>query len=128
MMDYEKIGEIRVAKILRDFIGDEVLPGTDVGAGQFGAGLRGWSVSSRRVFSTNCDFATNCRIRSMNIIALPRAGRSTRRAMGSFFARSVILARSRPILPFAPKMSWRSRACAGLFTGYSSVANFRIPV
>src|ERR1700726_1602278 len=41
MMDYEKIGEISVAKILRDFIGDEVLPGTDVGAGQFWSGLAG---------------------------------------------------------------------------------------
>ncbi|MFZ0494602.1 MAG: malate synthase G [Methylocella sp.] len=40
-MDYEKIGEIRVAKILRDFIGDEVLPGTDIGAGQFWRGLAG---------------------------------------------------------------------------------------
>src|ERR1700730_4066726 len=41
MMDYEKIGEIRVAKILRDFIGDEVLPETDIGAGQFWSGLAG---------------------------------------------------------------------------------------
>src|ERR1700732_3929549 len=41
MMDYEKIGEISVAKILRDFIGDEVLPGTDIGAGQFWSGLAG---------------------------------------------------------------------------------------
>src|ERR1700731_5233988 len=41
MMDYEKIGEISVPKILRDFIGDEVLPGTDVGAGQFWSGLAG---------------------------------------------------------------------------------------
>jgi malate synthase len=41
MMAYEKIGEIRVAKVLRDFIGDEVLPGTDIGAGQFWSGLAG---------------------------------------------------------------------------------------
>ena len=41
MMAYEKIGEISVAKILRDFIGDEVLPGTDIGAGQFWSGLAG---------------------------------------------------------------------------------------
>ena len=41
MMDYEKIGEISVAKILRDFIGDEVLPGTDIDAGQFWSGLAG---------------------------------------------------------------------------------------
>ena len=40
-MDYEKIGEISVAKILRDFIGDEVLPGTDIGADQFWSGLAG---------------------------------------------------------------------------------------
>ena len=40
-MAYEKIGEIRVAKVLRDFIGDEVLPGTDIGAGQFWSGLAG---------------------------------------------------------------------------------------
>ena len=40
-MDYEKIGEISVAKILRDFIGDEVLPGTDIGASQFWHGLAG---------------------------------------------------------------------------------------
>ena len=40
-MDYEKIGEISVAKILRDFIVDEVVPGTDVGAGQFWSGLAG---------------------------------------------------------------------------------------
>jgi malate synthase len=40
-MAYEKIGEISVAKILRDFIGDEVLPGTDIGAGQFWSGLAG---------------------------------------------------------------------------------------
>jgi hypothetical protein len=39
MMDYEKIGEISVAKILRYFISDEVLPGTDIGAGQFWSGL-----------------------------------------------------------------------------------------
>ncbi|MDQ6869567.1 MAG: malate synthase G, partial [Pseudomonadota bacterium] len=41
MTDYEKIGEIRVAKILRDFIGGEVLPGTDIGASQFWSGLAG---------------------------------------------------------------------------------------
>jgi malate synthase len=41
MMDYEKTGEIRVAKILHDFIGSEVLPGTDIGAGQFWSGLAG---------------------------------------------------------------------------------------
>ncbi|MGH6863756.1 MAG: malate synthase G, partial [Methylocella sp.] len=41
MMDYELIGEISVAKILRDFIGDEVLPGTDIGAAQFWSGLAG---------------------------------------------------------------------------------------
>ncbi|MGH6840650.1 MAG: malate synthase G, partial [Methylocella sp.] len=41
MMDYEKIGEISVAKILRDFIGDEVLPGTDIGAREFWGGLAG---------------------------------------------------------------------------------------
>ena len=40
-MAYEKIGEISVAKVLRDFIGDEVLPGTDIGAGQFWSGLAG---------------------------------------------------------------------------------------
>ncbi|HEY8031405.1 MAG TPA: malate synthase G [Methylocella sp.] len=40
-MDYEKTGEIRVAKILHDFIGSEVLPGTDIGAGQFWSGLAG---------------------------------------------------------------------------------------
>ena len=40
-MDYEKIDEISVAKVLRDFIGDEVLPGTDIGAGQFWSGLAG---------------------------------------------------------------------------------------
>jgi malate synthase len=39
MMDYEKISEISVAKILRDFIGDEVLP--DIGAGQFWSGIAG---------------------------------------------------------------------------------------
>jgi hypothetical protein len=39
MMAYEKIGEISVAKILRAFIGDEVLSGTDIGAGQFWGGL-----------------------------------------------------------------------------------------
>jgi hypothetical protein len=32
MMAYEKIGEISVAKILRDFVCDEVLPGTDIGS------------------------------------------------------------------------------------------------
>jgi hypothetical protein len=41
MMAYEKIGEISVAKILRDFIGGEVLPGTNIGAGQFWSGLAG---------------------------------------------------------------------------------------
>ena len=41
MMDYEKIGEISVGKTLRDFIGDEVLPGTDIGAGEFWRGLAG---------------------------------------------------------------------------------------
>src|SRR5438105_1557109 len=41
VMEYEKIGEISVAKILRDFIGDEVLPGTDIGAGQFWSGVAG---------------------------------------------------------------------------------------
>jgi len=41
MMAYEKIGEISVAKILRAFIGDEVLSGTDIGAGQFWGGLAG---------------------------------------------------------------------------------------
>src|SRR5580704_19591601 len=41
MMDYEKIGEISVGKTLRDFIGDEVLPGTDIGAGEFWSGLAG---------------------------------------------------------------------------------------
>ncbi len=40
-MDYEKTGEIRVAKILHDFIGSEVLPGTNIGAGQFWSGLAG---------------------------------------------------------------------------------------
>jgi hypothetical protein len=41
MMAYEKIGEISVAKILRDFVCDEVLPGTDIGPGQFWRGLAG---------------------------------------------------------------------------------------
>jgi malate synthase len=41
MTGYEKIGEIRVAKVLRDFIDDKVLPGTDVGADQFWSGLAG---------------------------------------------------------------------------------------
>jgi malate synthase len=41
MMDYEKIGEISVGKTLRDFIGDEVLPGTDISAGDFWSGLAG---------------------------------------------------------------------------------------
>jgi len=41
MMAYEKIGEISVAKILRDFIGDEVFPGMEIGAGQFWSGLAG---------------------------------------------------------------------------------------
>jgi malate synthase len=41
MMDYEKIGEISVAKILRDFIRDEALPGTDIGASRFWSGLAG---------------------------------------------------------------------------------------
>ena len=41
MMAYEKIGEISVAKVLRDFIRDEVLPGTDIGADQFWTGLAG---------------------------------------------------------------------------------------
>ena len=40
-MDYEKIAEISVAKILRDFVRDEALPGTDIGAGQFWSGLAG---------------------------------------------------------------------------------------
>ena len=41
MTVYEKIGEISVTKILRDFIRDEVLPGTDIDAGQFWNGLSG---------------------------------------------------------------------------------------
>jgi malate synthase len=41
MMAYEKIDEIRVAKVLRDFIDDDVLPETDVGADQFWSGLAG---------------------------------------------------------------------------------------
>jgi malate synthase len=41
MMAYEKIGEISVANVLRDFISDEVLPGTDISAGQFWSGLAG---------------------------------------------------------------------------------------
>ena len=40
-MDYEKIGDISVAKVLRDFINDEVLPGTDIGTDQFWRGLAG---------------------------------------------------------------------------------------
>jgi malate synthase len=38
-MGYEKIGEIRVAKVLRDFINGEALPGTGFSAGQFWSGL-----------------------------------------------------------------------------------------
>src|ERR1700730_17350283 len=41
MMAYEKIDEIRVAQVLRDFIDDDVLPETDVGADQFWSGLAG---------------------------------------------------------------------------------------
>ncbi|HMF05793.1 MAG TPA: malate synthase G, partial [Methylocella sp.] len=40
-MDYEKIGGIRVARTLRDFIGTEVLPGTGVGEAEFWHGLAG---------------------------------------------------------------------------------------
>jgi malate synthase len=40
-MDYEKIGEISVAKVLRDFISGEVLPGTDIDFGHFWSGLAG---------------------------------------------------------------------------------------
>jgi malate synthase len=40
-MDYEKIGGIRVARALRDFIGTEVLPGTGVGEAEFWHGLAG---------------------------------------------------------------------------------------
>ncbi len=38
-MAYAQIGEIGIAKDLHDFIGDEVLPGTGVGADQFWTGL-----------------------------------------------------------------------------------------
>ena len=41
MTAYEKLGEIRVAKVLRDFISNDVLPGTDIGADQFWTGLAG---------------------------------------------------------------------------------------
>ncbi len=41
MMAYEKIGEISVATVLHDFIRDEVLPGTEIAAGQFWNGLAG---------------------------------------------------------------------------------------
>jgi malate synthase len=41
MTAYEQLGEISVAKVLRDFINGEVLPGTDIGAGQFWSGLAG---------------------------------------------------------------------------------------
>jgi len=41
MMAYEKIGEISVATVLYDFIRDEVLPGTEIAAGQFWNGLAG---------------------------------------------------------------------------------------
>ncbi|HUI20667.1 MAG TPA: malate synthase G [Methylocella sp.] len=40
-MAYEKIGKISVAKVLRDFVDDEVLPGTAIGAGEFWSGLAG---------------------------------------------------------------------------------------
>ena len=40
-MDYERIGEISVAKVLRDFVHDEVLPGTEIESGQFWTGLGG---------------------------------------------------------------------------------------
>jgi malate synthase len=40
-MDYEQIGEIQVVRALRDFIGAEVLPGTDIGEAQFWSGLAG---------------------------------------------------------------------------------------
>ena len=39
MTAYDKIGEIRVANELRDFIGEEVLPGTDIDTGKFWSGL-----------------------------------------------------------------------------------------
>ncbi len=39
MMAYEKIGDIKVAKVLRDFVEGEVLPGTEIGASQFWSGL-----------------------------------------------------------------------------------------
>jgi malate synthase len=38
-MGYEKIGEIRVAKILRDFVDGEALPGTGISTGHFWSGL-----------------------------------------------------------------------------------------
>lgn len=38
---YEKIGDISVAKILRDFVNDEALPGTGIEAAQFWSGLAG---------------------------------------------------------------------------------------
>lgn len=40
-MAYAQIGKISVATVLHDFIRDEALPGTDVGAEQFWAGLAG---------------------------------------------------------------------------------------
>jgi malate synthase len=40
-MDYERIGEISVAKVLRDFVHDEVLPGTEIESGRFWTGLGG---------------------------------------------------------------------------------------
>jgi malate synthase len=40
-MAYAQIGNISVATVLHDFIVEEVLPGTDVGADQFWAGLAG---------------------------------------------------------------------------------------
>ena len=41
MAAYEKIGEISVAKALHDFVRDEALPGTGIGADQFWRGLAG---------------------------------------------------------------------------------------
>ena len=105
MMDYEKIGEISVAKILRDFIGDEVLPGTDIGAGQFWSGLAGLVGEFAPRIRDQLRFRDELQEKIDESIALPWAGRSTRQPTGTFFARSVILSRSRPILPFAPKMS-----------------------
>ncbi len=40
-MAYAQIGDIGVAMVLHDFIRDEVLPGTGVGAGQFWTGVAG---------------------------------------------------------------------------------------